>query len=64
MKIVAFHPRSTDTPLSKPFLNSSTISQLFSPDFVAQQLFAVMDHLVADGRASFVEWVGEPILWS
>lgn len=62
-KLIAFHPGTTDTPLSKPFQQHVKQGALFSPEFVAQCLFDVIDELQPDGELSFVDWQGKTINW-
>jgi NAD(P)-dependent dehydrogenase (short-subunit alcohol dehydrogenase family) len=63
VKIIAFHPGTTDTDLSKPFQASVPKEQLFAPAFVAEQLVAIMDGLEMDGQLSFLDWNNKPIAW-
>ncbi len=62
-KIIAFHPGTTDTPMSKPFQHGVPSDKLFGPDFVAQRLLHILDDLAADGQLSFLDWAGETIDW-
>ncbi|MDN3652222.1 SDR family NAD(P)-dependent oxidoreductase [Thalassotalea ponticola] len=59
--IVAFHPGTTDTPLSRPFQANVKPQQLFSPDFVAIACLNVTANLVCDGHLHYVDWQGKPI---
>ncbi len=63
IKIIAFHPGTTDTPLSKPFQKNVPKGKLFSCDFVAKQLLTLTDEFVPDGKTSFIDWQGKPIDW-
>jgi NAD(P)-dependent dehydrogenase (short-subunit alcohol dehydrogenase family) len=65
LRFIAFHPGTTDTPLSKPFQRSVPEGKLFTPDFVASSLLArLSDALVANKTAaSFVAWDGSQIPW-
>ena len=63
VKIIAFHPGTTDTDLSKPFQASVPKEQLFAPAFVAEQLVAIMDGVEMDGQLSFLDWNNKPIAW-
>jgi NAD(P)-dependent dehydrogenase (short-subunit alcohol dehydrogenase family) len=63
VKLLAFHPGTTDTALSKPFQANVPAEKLFAPQFVAQRLTAVMDGATADGRLDFIDWDGQPIVW-
>ena len=63
IKIIAFHPGTTDTPLSKPFQKNVPANKLFSSDFVAQQLLQIVEESVIDGELSYLDWQGEAINW-
>ena len=63
LKLIAFHPGTTDTPLSKPFQRGVPAEKLFTPKFVADQLSAILDTIEPDGRLSYLDWAGEPIPW-
>lgn len=63
VKIIAFHPGTTDTPLSQPFQANVSPEKLFTPDFVASQLLNLLPHYPADGQASFIDWQGKTIKW-
>lgn len=63
LKLLSFHPGTTDSPLSAPFLRSVPPEKRFSADFVAQQLLALCDQLPADGELSFLDWQGKTIDW-
>jgi len=63
VKLLAFHPGTTDTPLSKPFQANVAKGKLFTPEFVAKQLIAIADKSDVDGEASFVDWAGKSITW-
>lgn len=63
VKLLAFHPGTTDTPLSKPFQQRVPADKLFSPDFVAERLLTIMDELPVDGELAYLDWAGKPIPW-
>lgn len=63
IKIISFHPGTTDTPLSKPFHKNVPSDKLFTPDFVAQKLLQILENTVVDGQASYLDWKGESINW-
>ena len=63
IKLISFHPGTTDTPLSKPFQGNVPKGKLFSCEFVASQLLAIVEDTAVDGQASFVDWQGETIPW-
>ena len=62
-KLIAYHPGTVDSPLSKPFQRSVPEGKLFTPDFTAQQLEGLMATAVADGELSYLDWAGEKIDW-
>jgi NAD(P)-dependent dehydrogenase (short-subunit alcohol dehydrogenase family) len=65
LRFIAFHPGTTDTPLSKPFQRSVPEGKLFTPDFVAASLLARLSESLAvnTASASFVAWDGSQIPW-
>ena len=63
IKIIAFHPGTTDTALSKPFQKNVPKGKLFTTDFVARQLIAITDATNVDGQLSYLDWQGEKITW-
>lgn len=63
IKLIAFHPGTTDTGLSKPFQKNVPSDKLFTPEFVAQQLIKITDETPVDGCASFLDWQGKNIQW-
>lgn len=63
VKLIAFHPGTTDTPLSAPFQANVPEGKLFSPAFVAEQLLTVAGGQEADGELSYLDWQGKTIPW-
>ena len=63
IKLISFHPGTTDTPLSKPFQKNVPQSKLFTCEFVALQLLKIVSDMPIDGEASFVDWQGKDIPW-
>ncbi|PKG78665.1 short-chain dehydrogenase [Shewanella sp. Actino-trap-3] len=63
VKLIAFHPGTTDTPLSKPFQANVPAGKLFTPEFVASQLTAIMAEIQPNGEASYLDWQGKEISW-
>ena len=63
IKIISFHPGTTDTQLSKPFHKNVPSDKLFTPEFVAQQLLQIVEEISVDGEASYLDWKGESINW-
>ena len=62
-KLMAFHPGTTDTALSRPFQARVAPDKLFTPDFVARQLLDLMDAAQPDGTLAYLDWAGKPIPW-
>ncbi len=56
VKLIAFHPGTTDTALSKPFQAAVPEGKLFTPEFVAERLSAIMDSAAVDGQLSYLDW--------
>lgn len=63
VKLVAFHPGTTDSPLSAPFQRNVPPGKLFSAAFAAERLFETVTSLPVDGELSFLDWQGKPIDW-
>lgn len=63
IKIISFHPGTTDTPLSKPFQNNVPVNKLFTCEFVAEQLLDIVENTPVDQTASYLDWQGESIDW-
>lgn len=65
-RLVLFHPGTTDTHLSKPFQKNVPEGKLFTPEFVASQLFTLLQHpetLTEIGKPDYIDWQGQPIHW-
>lgn len=63
IKLIAFHPGTTDTPLSKPFQKNVPSNKLFTSEFVAKQLLEIVEKAPLDQTASYLDWQGESIDW-
>lgn len=69
LRFIAFHPGTTDTPLSKPFQRSVPEGKLFTPEFVASALLARLGAALARGAAGegelvcFEDYEGKSIPW-
>jgi NAD(P)-dependent dehydrogenase (short-subunit alcohol dehydrogenase family) len=61
--IVALHPGTVDTTMSKPFQRNVAPEKLFTSDQSAAHLWAVMDGLGAEDSGSFRAWDGTKIPW-
>lgn len=62
-KLIAYHPGTVDTPLSKPFQGSVDPDALLSPSRAAEALDQVLEQAAIDGDLSYVDWRGEAIPW-
>ena len=63
IKLISFHPGTTDSPLSKPFQKNVPEGKLFSSEFVAKQLLSIVENTEVDGEASYLDWQGKTINW-
>lgn len=61
--LIALHPGTTDTPLSKPFSNKLPEAKLFRPDQSAKRLKSVIDKLEPEDSGRFVHWDGSDLPW-
>ena len=63
VRFMAFHPGTTDTPLSKPFQRLVPEGKLFKPEFVAHRLLELMSGDSADENIQFLDWAGKTVAW-
>lgn len=63
VKLISFHPGTTDTALSKPFQSAVPSDKLFTPQFVAERLCRIMDTAEIDGELSYLDWDNKSIPW-
>ena len=63
VKLIAFHPGTTDTPLSKPFQRAVAKNKLFTPAFVAKKLLSILDQSEVNQKAAYLDWNNDPITW-
>ncbi|HHQ4663428.1 TPA: SDR family NAD(P)-dependent oxidoreductase [Aeromonas veronii] len=63
IKLLAFHPGTVDTQLSRPFHANVPAGNVQSPELVADHLIKLMNRLQPDGELSFLDWQGKPIEW-
>ena len=61
--VLALHPGTTDTALSKPFQANVADGKLFTPEFSAAALLQVIAQRVPADSGSFHAWDGAPIGW-
>ncbi|WP_290652275.1 SDR family oxidoreductase [Aquisalimonas sp.] len=60
---VALHPGTTDTALSEPFQARVPAGKLFTAEYTAERLLAVISGLRPEDTGSFLAWDGRPIPW-
>lgn len=63
IKLIAFHPGTTDTPLSKPFQKNVPSNKLFTSEFVAKKVIDIVENTPLDQTASYLDWQGKSIDW-
>ncbi|NRA42564.1 MAG: SDR family NAD(P)-dependent oxidoreductase [Pseudomonadales bacterium] len=63
LQFIAFHPGTTDTPLSKPFQKNVASDKLFQPKFVADRLLQILAELEEGSEAKFLDWQGKEVAW-
>lgn len=59
--VVALHPGTTDTQLSKPFQQNVPPEKLFSTSRCSQQLLSVIEGLTIDDSGKFFSWDGSEL---
>ncbi len=63
IKLVAYHPGTVDTDLSKPFQRNVAADKLFTPAFTAARLAELLDEHAPDGELSYLAWDGSTVPW-
>lgn len=61
--LLCLHPGTTDTELSRPFQTRVPEGKLFTADFVAERLLAVIDQRTAEDSGTFYDWNDKLIEW-
>jgi NAD(P)-dependent dehydrogenase (short-subunit alcohol dehydrogenase family) len=61
--IVAIHPGTTDTNLSRPFQKNVHAAKLYSPQLTAARLLSVLDGIDETHSGHFLNWDGSTIPW-
>ncbi len=61
--VIALHPGTTDTPLSKPFQRNVPEGQLFSPGYSVSCMMKVLDNLGPAQSGRFLAFDGEHLPW-
>jgi len=62
-RVVAFHPGTTDTPLSRPFQARVAQHKLLTPAYVAQRLNALLESTELEPELAYADWQHEKINW-
>ena len=62
-QIIAFHPGTTDSSLSRPFQHNVPNGKLFSAYWVANRLFNILNDLDLDTGLKFIDYDMQPIDW-
>jgi NAD(P)-dependent dehydrogenase (short-subunit alcohol dehydrogenase family) len=61
--VVAIHPGTTDTDLSRPFQANVRPGKLYTPEKTAARILRVLDELDSDSSGQFFNWDGSQIPW-
>ncbi|AMO58587.1 C factor cell-cell signaling protein [Endozoicomonas montiporae] len=61
--VLALHPGTTNTPLSKPFQRNVSPEKLFSPEKSVQQLLNVIKTSSSDSTGQFLAYDGTELPW-
>ncbi len=61
--VIALHPGTTDTKLSKPFQQNVKPEKLFSAEYSARKMFQIIDNLFLEDNGKFFAWDGSTIEW-
>jgi NAD(P)-dependent dehydrogenase (short-subunit alcohol dehydrogenase family) len=61
--VVAIHPGTTDTDLSRPYQNSVKPGKLYTPEQTAARLLSVIGAINPEQSGAFLNWDGKPISW-
>jgi NAD(P)-dependent dehydrogenase (short-subunit alcohol dehydrogenase family) len=58
---VTLHPGTVDSPLSRPFQRNVEADKLFTPEYSAERLLAVLDGLTPGDSGNLFAWDGQRI---
>lgn len=61
--IIALHPGTTDTNLSKPFQQNVKPEKLFTAHYSVSKMFQIIDNLFLEDNGKFFAWDGSTIEW-
>lgn len=59
--IIGLHPGTVDTDLSKPFQGNVAEGKLFTPEYSADKLLSVIDHVTPDDSGALLDWAGKTV---
>ncbi len=59
--IIGLHPGTVDTDLSKPFQGNVPEGKLFTPDYSAEKLLAVIDQVTPADSGNVLDWAGKTV---
>ena len=62
-RLIAYHPGTVDTPLSRPFQANVDAEKLLAPEVAAAALDRVISGVESDGALSYLDWRGDAIPW-
>ena len=63
LAVIALHPGTVDTGLSRPFSARVPEEKLFDVERAARQLLAIVDRVTPDDTGRFFAWDGSTIPW-
>jgi NAD(P)-dependent dehydrogenase (short-subunit alcohol dehydrogenase family) len=63
LSLIAFHPGTADTKLSKPFQRNVPEHKLFTPAFSAECLVNLLEKITEQDSGKFYAWDEQPIPW-
>ena len=61
--VVALHPGTVDSRLSRPFVSSDYRNKVLTPGESADALLRVIDSVSPEQSGSFYDWRGDPVPW-
>ncbi|NIF24813.1 SDR family NAD(P)-dependent oxidoreductase [Pantoea sp. Tr-811] len=61
--VLALHPGTTDTELSRPFQGNVAAGKLFEPAYAAQCLITLLERFGPAESGGFMAWDGQAIEW-
>ena len=61
--VLALHPGTVDTGLSKPFQRGVPEGKRFDAERAARQLLAICRDATPDDNGCFYDWAGKPVPW-